>query len=174
MIAAELLTDLAQRGIRLEAHGDRLRYSPRSAMTPDLAERIKANKGELLSLLRFNPDAPAFDLTNADAVWQTTLDLLEGKPLFPTDVMEALRAADVRWESDNATTEPVDDSEAFGPDGWPLDSIDPDELNPCPECGTLELWQTMAGNWRCLRCDPPTKSQRLRNRATRLKSDRIE
>ena len=164
MIATQLITDLAQRGIRLEAHGDRLRYSPRSAMTPDLAQRMKTNKGELLAILR----SPAIDLTNADAVWQAALDLLQGKPLFPTDVMEALRAADVRWESVEATTE------AIGQDGWPLDSVDPDELTPCAECGTLELWQTMAGNWRCLRCDPPTKSQRLRNRATRLKSDRIE
>ena len=46
--------------------------------------------------------------------------------------------------------------------------IDPPD--PCPECGKLELWQTMAGNWRCLRCDPPTTARRLRQAATRLKS----
>ena len=31
--------------------GDRLRYSPRSAVTPDLADRMKALKGELLAML---------------------------------------------------------------------------------------------------------------------------
>ena len=46
------MTDLAQLGIRIEAHGDRLRYSPRSAVTPDLGQRMKAHKGELLAMLR--------------------------------------------------------------------------------------------------------------------------
>ena len=52
MSVAELLTDLAQCGIRLEAHGDRLRYKPRSAVTLDLAKRMNTYKDELLSLLR--------------------------------------------------------------------------------------------------------------------------
>ena len=52
MSAAELLLDLARRGIRLEAHGERLRYFPRSAVTPDLLDRLKAHKGELLAMLR--------------------------------------------------------------------------------------------------------------------------
>jgi len=41
MSAADLLTDLAKRGIELVARGDRLRYRPRSALTPDLAERLR-------------------------------------------------------------------------------------------------------------------------------------
>jgi len=35
-----------------------------------------------------------------------------------------------------------------------LESTDPPD--PCPDCNTLELWQTVAGNWRCMKCDPPT------------------
>ena len=61
-----------------------------------------------------------------------------------------------------ATFELVEvESEPYGPDGWPLDSIDLGELEPCSNCGTLELWQTVVGNWRCMRCDPPTTSRRL-------------
>ena len=52
MSAAELLLDLGRLGIRLEAHGERLRYFPRSALTPDLLGRLKAHKAELLALLR--------------------------------------------------------------------------------------------------------------------------
>jgi len=52
MSAAELLLDLGRVGIRLEADGERLRYCPRSAMTPDLLGRLKAHKVELLALLR--------------------------------------------------------------------------------------------------------------------------
>ncbi len=48
---AALLTDLARHGIELQAHGDRLRFWPRSAMTPGLAQRVKAHKPELLALL---------------------------------------------------------------------------------------------------------------------------
>ena len=49
-----------------------------------------------------------------------------------------------------------------------FEEIDPPD--PCSECGKLELWQTMAGNWRCLRCDPPTTARRLRRLAARLRS----
>ena len=162
MSAAELMTDLARLGIRFEAHGDRLRYSPRSAVTPDLADRMKAHKGELLAILRRDPEAPAIDLTDATQVWQAALDRLEGDPLFPPDVMKGLRAADARW---------ADDPEAGETDEG-IEVIDPPD--PCPKCGTLELWQSLAGNWRCLRCDPPTKAQRLRERAARLKTDRTD
>jgi len=51
-------------------------------------------------------------------------------------------------------------------------AIDPPA--PCPECAGLELWQSMADNWRCLRCDPPTKARRLRKLAARLKIDRTD
>ena len=51
MTAHELLTDLDRLGIPIEAHGDRLRYSPRSAVTPDLAQRMKAHKPALLAIL---------------------------------------------------------------------------------------------------------------------------
>jgi hypothetical protein len=50
--AVQLLADLDRLGILLEAYNDRLRYSPRSALTPDLLNRLKAHKGELLAILR--------------------------------------------------------------------------------------------------------------------------
>jgi hypothetical protein len=68
MSAAHLLADVARLGVRLEAHGDRLRYHPRSAVTPDLAERMKAHKAELLVLLRPMPHAvPAPPAATIDA-----------------------------------------------------------------------------------------------------------
>lgn len=42
------------------------------------------------------------------------------------------------------------------PTDWP-ETIDIRDVTPCPNCGSLELWETMAGTWRCLRCDPPTR-----------------
>ena len=46
-----LLVELARRGIELRASADRLRYRPRSAMTPDLADRLAAHRGDLLAIL---------------------------------------------------------------------------------------------------------------------------
>ncbi|REJ90643.1 MAG: hypothetical protein DWQ34_16930 [Planctomycetota bacterium] len=51
MSAGELLLDLGRLGIRLESDGERLRYFPRSAVTPDLIGRLKAHKGDLLAIL---------------------------------------------------------------------------------------------------------------------------
>ena len=137
MSAADLKTDLDRLGIRIEAHGDRLRYSPRSAVTPDLAARMKAHKGELLAILRRDTEAPTIDLPDA---------------LFPPDDPEA-------GETDEA-----------------IEVIDPPD--PCPKCGTLELWQSLAGDlfgrtpgrWRCVKCDPPTTARRIRELAARLKA----
>ena len=56
MSAAELIDDLARLGITIEAHADRLRYSPRSAVTPDLLGRLKDHKAELLAILRAKCD----------------------------------------------------------------------------------------------------------------------
>lgn len=58
---AGVLADVARRGITLQAHAGKLRFHPRSAMTPDLARRIKAHRQALLALLSDTtpPDATA-------------------------------------------------------------------------------------------------------------------
>lgn len=42
---------------------------------------------------------------------------------------------------------------------------------PCPKCGSLELWQTVTGIWRCLACDPPNMAtaQRITRLAARYR-----
>ena len=151
MTATTLIKDLARLGIQLKADGERLRYSPRSAVTPDLAAQMKYHKAGLLALLRNPTDVPEIDPTNAAAVWQAALDRLEGSAPHC-----------------DPATEP--DFGPPGPDGWPASCIDPDELTPCPECDTLELWQSLAGNWHCQNCDPPDKARQLRERVKRLKT----
>lgn len=66
MRAAELLMDLGRLGIRLEADGERLRYRPQSALTPELLDRLKAHKGELLTLLLRPADFGADNAPNAE------------------------------------------------------------------------------------------------------------
>lgn len=168
-ILADLLTECDAHGIRLLLAGDGglTIEAPRAALTPALVARLKAHKVELLAILGPKADTPGIGQSNAAAEWQATLDRL-GDPLFPPDVMEALRAADT-----------ADDSEpkAIGPDGWPVDCIDPNELTPCLKCRTLELWQSVAGDlfglmpgrWRCMKCDPPTTARRLAEAAERIR-----
>ena len=60
---AAILAIVARLGIVLEPRGDKLRYHPRSAMTQELAARIKANKAELLALLQRNDPLTATDKT---------------------------------------------------------------------------------------------------------------
>ena len=112
MSAADLLTELTRLGIHLEANGDRLRYSPRSAVTRDLARRMTVHKAALLKILSIKSDTPAIDLNDATAVWQAALDRLDGDPLFPPDLMEALRSADAQWRH-----EPETDQGGFVPRG---------------------------------------------------------
>jgi hypothetical protein len=57
MSAADLLLDLGRLGIRLEAEGSRLRYYPRSALTPDLLQRLKAHKAEVVAELTAHREA---------------------------------------------------------------------------------------------------------------------
>lgn len=67
MSAAELLLDLGRLGIRLNADGERLRYFPRSAVTPDQLARLTAHKLDLLAMLWPALDvAPTSPMTTAD------------------------------------------------------------------------------------------------------------
>ena len=151
MTAITLLNDLTRLQIQLKADGDRLRYAPRSAVTPALAEQIKAHKGELLEILR-NPTA--------------------GREMKPDEMASVSPAASEQLIGNQPTCDTVTEHDLgpSGPDGWPVNCVDPAELTPCTECDTLELWQSLAGNWHCQNCKPPDKARQLRELAQRLKT----
>jgi len=51
MTAKVLLAELRGRGLEVMAEGDLLRYRPKSAITPELLDRLRAHKPSLLKLL---------------------------------------------------------------------------------------------------------------------------
>jgi hypothetical protein len=52
-LLADLIIDLDRAGVQqLVADGDQLRYRPRSALSPDLAQRLRIHKADLLATLR--------------------------------------------------------------------------------------------------------------------------
>lgn len=88
-----LLVELARRGIELRAAGDRLRYRPRSAMTPGLAERLAAHRGDLLAILTA-ADLAAGD-TAAPVPTYTPQErrLLDGCPAAALATLDAAKRA---------------------------------------------------------------------------------
>ncbi len=65
---AVLMADLDQAGIVIRAHGGRLRYSPRSAVTPCMLNRMKIHKRELLEIL-LGEDKEPVATPGGDDVW---------------------------------------------------------------------------------------------------------
>jgi hypothetical protein len=53
MSARALLAELRSRGVELVMDGSRLRYRPINAITPELRDRLRANKPALLKLLEW-------------------------------------------------------------------------------------------------------------------------
>ena len=107
MNSSQLLAELERLGVRLEAHDNRLRFTPASAVTTEILGQMKAHKSDLLETLA---------------------------------------------ERD-----------------WTAGSVHPDTVPVCRTCGRQEAWQTLLGNWRCLRCDPPKNARRLRMKAEWLR-----
>jgi hypothetical protein len=89
MSASALLADLGRCGIRLEANGGRLRYFPRSALTPDLLNRLTTHKADLLSILRAPALPKAAQATRRSTVeshiestMRPVVSVLERFPIF--------------------------------------------------------------------------------------------
>jgi hypothetical protein len=101
MSAAQLLHDLKQMGVHLEVAGERLRYSPKAALTPEVLERLRRYKFELLAILREQTERPTVNLDDPNAVWQAALNELEGDKLFPAELLQALRSARVAWNQNS-------------------------------------------------------------------------
>ena len=49
--ATQILSELERRGVRLEVTGDKLRWRPKEALTPDLVKALKQWKAEIIATL---------------------------------------------------------------------------------------------------------------------------
>ncbi len=165
MTVAELLADCHARHIDLQAHGGQLDVdAPAGELTPDLIAPLTAHKGELLALL-------------ADGAEPVTVP--QGDVAPAVDALQRQDDAPQDKNGDGPRTQPQD-SDAAGwieretADGWELvraDVADDEviDLQPCPVCGGLEIWQDVAGGWHCPACSPPSpRSAVLRELAQRI------
>lgn len=98
-----------------------------------------------------------------EAAAPASIDHATADPLFPLDLLAVLRSATVLWVGPDD-----DDHDADTGPRW-NDAVDAAEVSSCPTCPRLMTWQDALGRWRCLTCDPPTRSRRLADRADRLR-----
>jgi hypothetical protein len=85
MTAAELLTDLERLGVRLEAHGERLRFFPQSAVTGDLLAALKQHKGDVLKLLTAPAAKPTIGKANSRTAYRLVGCGFPAKRVAPVD-----------------------------------------------------------------------------------------
>ncbi len=173
-ILAKLLADCYSHDIRLAlTDGGGLEIdAPHNALTPDLLNRLKTHKAELLLMLR-----SAAELGTCEYCGQALTETLTFDGFLnlecpgcdgcfgcrPSSAEIAARFAETRNKAISVVNE---ESEVTG-----------EQVVPCPECGSLELWQSAAGDlfghmpgiWRCMKCDPPTTARRLAEAAENIR-----
>ena len=143
-----MLSEARAAGLIVMADGDRLVIrGPRSADT--IARRLLANKAVVMAALAAvcgPDDGRAGSLQDDDG----------GR--FADWVRRPDSRGRMGWQApETPVMVPFDDLPRPGP--------------PCPKCGSLELWQSVAGTWRCCHCDAAAlqRSRELADLAARLR-----
>ena len=83
MTALDLLTTLRQRGVTLEALGDRLRFYPADRVPPALLTAIRERKGDLLALLR--GETPRIASADSAKRWDRGDSAESAEPIQPSE-----------------------------------------------------------------------------------------
>ena len=158
--AADLLIDLTRRGIELVAQEDRLRYRPRSAVTPDLAGRLRTHKAELLAILRL---AASVDSTStsetAPVVGDSDSDV---GPSEATSDAASEEMATVDTDAPATSDKTREQAEQLrGQLGFPEFDMRTSEpgIDPCYWCGRFHWWRSIHGVVVCGNCHPPAVPQ---------------
>ncbi|MEW6269276.1 MAG: hypothetical protein AB1689_08280 [Thermodesulfobacteriota bacterium] len=141
MTASAVLAELRARGVRAYRRGDKVRLEPLEALTPELIERARAVRDELLAIV-------------SDSLPEATVPTVADRLLEPGrcpdcgDRLPSVRMVELCRPCRLA--------------------IRPDaslglEVDPCPACGERERWRVMHADgkawhgapWTCTVCDPP-------------------
>jgi len=186
MTAADLIRELRSLGVTLAANGDRLRFSPRSAVTGELLQRLRDSKAELLAMLASGSQEMLPTGNKSDL--STTVEKIEVVP-FGTksetspvgDVPETSPNGD-KIETEGAARKYLDSDagewlDLTAPDGRRClvrsDAADLQVIDlpaPCPVCGGIVFWWDAAGGAHCERCSPaPGRGRWLVQRAAEVR-----
>ena len=193
-----LLAEARAAGLTVEADGPRLVVrGPKRAAT--VARRLLDQKRAVMEALQTQPGPePTPEATAVENIEDTASAMgimarCQSASVWPTAMgvettpanVESLAASDgTRAASRFAGW--VQRPDATGRMGWEAPNLPgwqrwwagstfeelPDLPSPCPQCHSLELWQTMEGGWRCLHCERAEfeRSQELARLAHRLRA----
>lgn len=81
----------------------------------------------------------------------------------PTNVLREVLIAEIIANKQQILTQLNKISDDWKPESdedW-VSFVDVREVEACEQCGSWEVWETLAGGWRCQKCDPPTASRRF-------------
>lgn len=190
--AAELRNELQALGVTLAVDGDRLRFSPRSAVTGELLERLRTCKAELLAMMLQPQDGGPSDAAGGDPQDLQPQDLPGGDPLGADGAhgdagqppqahsettircpwcssRRLLEGTSGLWCADceRLAWEPTETGGLVRCDVADLQVID--LPTPCPDCGGIVFWWDAAGGAHCEACEPRTRATWLREHAQRLR-----
>ena len=131
--------------------GDLRVRAPKGLLTQAERVYLAENKAEIVRLLADTTAGPAVETpvvvaTMPERVVDPGLDQQAGPVEFTTPEGMTIRFAD-----------PVDEAEIVAPPP------------PCQQCGGFLAWWDIAGGVHCLDCEPPVRSQRLREQAERIR-----
>ena len=169
-VVEELFRNLKTAGIKeLVRNGNRVKYRPKSAMTPGLGQRVRANKAKILAALSEGEPTNEPHEPDGDTVEiQARLHGDELRLICPSQkVRDAIEA---NREQLGASLQRM--GEAAMENDWPGNSVDPGK--PCATCGLLDKWWDIAGGEHCQHCehDKVLRSQRIARRAWRIRERR--
>lgn len=126
----------------------------------EIAARLMERKAEVIAAMEANAD---YEGGGERAAIQNEARIADVEGLPCDDAADAGRYATWVESFDGDGCAVLTHPDAEG------ERIDAAALPPCSLCGSLSLWQTAAGTWRCCRCEPPTKAATLRDLAETIR-----
>ncbi|NUQ65463.1 MAG: hypothetical protein HUU20_23590 [Pirellulales bacterium] len=156
-----ILWKIRQAGGKILVDAGRVRIDVPIGVLSDSDKQVLGDHKQDLVRLLAPAETVVVDAEREAIQWVETLS--------PTQADEVVATALREWrEIVEETTQAMgrdDDQDDAEVVDWE-EAIDPFE--PCPSCGSLLQWESTAGTWQCLSCEPPTRAKRLRARARRL------
>jgi hypothetical protein len=138
LVAESLVREISQCGVSLEVRGDRIRFSPRSRMTPELIERLCLHKPEVLVILKASSGA---------TITKTQKNTGKSGVIVSVTAQNQPKSGEVHVLRPGHPLADFDADSVFGTTPHHIQHKD-------PICRSQEFWQHRWGGFYCSQCWP--------------------
>ena len=97
MILPELLREIEIRGVALSSAGDRLRFRPKSRLTPELVEGLREHKAAILEALEGHEVPPSSGTSARSSSWRAPISARCPPSTWRACPTRRLSRAATRW-----------------------------------------------------------------------------